>query len=470
MNTIPIVKATVFSCLFLTAPAVNNLAAKTTSVSTIEQLADANSLASPGDTVSLEDATYQIKSYGIAVRTPGLTFKSASGHRDNVVISGAGYAGNIEYGFWVDAHRITIRDLTIQNVYYHCIQTNVTIDSLTVINCVLRDAREQLLKVPFNGSVNDPSEGGLVEGCLFEFSSGIASQYYTGGIDCHFAKNWIVRNNVFKWIRSPDDQVAEHAIHFWNNSEGTLVENNLIVNCDRGIGFGLGDSPHKGGIIRNNIISHHLLSEKDNGDVGIGLESCTDTKVYNNTIYFYNPYPNAVEYRFSATKNVFIANNLTNKAIAPRDGASGQVANNVTNAQIEWFVSSVTDDLHILSTAANVIDKGIAIAGLTFDFDGQPRRAESIDIGADEFSSNRVLQFSGRGKNGCLRLDDRFSRGADIRVFDILGRRAGMMNEGSGAGETARSERQGVIPAAGTYVIELHGKNDKNAEKTLHIR
>jgi hypothetical protein len=427
MTTISVVKLTTLSCLFLSAAAVKNLPAKTTLVSTIEELATANTQAAPGDTIALKDGTYRISSYGIAVRSAGLTFKSQSGIRDNVVVSGAGMTGDIEYGFWVDANRVTIRDLTIQNVYYHCIQTNVNRDSLRVINCVLRDAREQLLKVPYSSSVSDPSEGGLVEGCLFEFSAGIASQYYTGGIDCHFAKNWIVKNNVFKGIRSPEDQVAEHAVHFWNNSEGTLVENNSIINCDRGIGLGLGDSPHKGGIIRNNMIYHAKLSGVDNADVGIALETCPDAKVYHNTVFFDNDYPNAIEYRFAATKNVFIVNNLTNKTIALRDGASANVSNNITNAQASWFASPATGDLHINSNALNAIDHGTDFDSLMSDIDGEPRYSGTIDIGADEYFASRVLWFSPK-KGDPFGLTGTGAR-RSISFFNLSGRKIRSLSE-----------------------------------------
>jgi hypothetical protein len=62
---------------------------------------------------------------------------------------------------------------------------------------------------------------------------------YTGGIDAHQARDWVVRANRFTGIYCEDGEVAEHAIHFWTGSRDTLIENNVIVNCSRGIGLGL---------------------------------------------------------------------------------------------------------------------------------------------------------------------------------------------------------------------------------------
>jgi|WetSurMetagenome_2_1015567.scaffolds.fasta_scaffold84967_2 hypothetical protein len=370
--------------------------ANTIVVGTIAELTSATTALTPGDTLFLRDGTYIILSYAIAVRTDRVVIGALSGDRERVVVTGAGMNGEIDHGFWISANNVTIRDMTIQNVRYHCIQTDVNTDSLRVINCILRDGGEQLLKVPFNASEASPSEAGLVEGCLFDFSGGIAARGYTGGIDCHFAKNWIVRNNVFKYIRSPEDAPAEHAIHFWTNSENTLVENNVVIDCDRGIGFGLGDVPHKGGIIRNNMIYHRAIGGNDRADAGITLETCANARVYNNTIYFENDYPNAIEYRFAATAGVVIANNLTNKAIRARDGATGALSANVTTAQASWFRSLSTGDLHLSSgSIASAIDQGIAMDELTHDIDGDIRpRGSGIDIGADEYSDAGVLMPS----------------------------------------------------------------------------
>ncbi|MCP4692203.1 MAG: hypothetical protein GY859_29425, partial [Desulfobacterales bacterium] len=194
----------------------------------------------------------------------------------------------------------------------------------------------------------------------------------------------IVRDNTFRYIRSPADDVAEHAVHFWSNSENTLVERNVIINCDRGIGFGMGDRGHVGGIIRNNMIYHD--ASEGFADVSIGLERAPGAQIYNNTIYQEHAYPNAIEYRWPETTGVLIANNLTNAAISARDNASANVSANVTQALASWFVNASSGDLHLAHQEPLVVDQGQSVSGLVDDFD-LDARSGAVDIGADEVQS-----------------------------------------------------------------------------------
>ncbi len=376
-----------------------NVAAQTREVSTFTELIDSLSQADPGDYIVLEDGVYTISgTWAIQLATSDLTIKSKSGNRESVIIEGWGMHGNGHHGFYVTGNNVTIQDLTVQNVRNHCIQTGVNVDNLTVSNCILRDAGEQILKVPASSSA-DHSENGLVKGCLFEYSQGIGPRYYIGGIDVHRGKDWIIQDNVFRDIRSPGPSIAEHAIHFWNDSRGTLVERNLIITCDRGIGFGLGASTHNAGIIRNNMIYHD--GTPGFNDVGIGLESSTDTQVYNNTIFFNHDYPNAIEYRFSATSGVAITNNLTNKAIRKRDNADATLESNITNADPDWFVDPVAGDLHLDFDVTEVLDQGNDITGLLDDIDQELRpQGLGIDIGADEWSDCIADQDSDEDVDG----------------------------------------------------------------------
>jgi hypothetical protein len=60
----------------------------------------------------------------------------------------------------------------------------------------------------------------------------------------------------------------------------------------------------------------------------------------------------------------------------------------VTNAAASWFVAPASGDLHLVSSATAAIDKGVSLAGETYDVDGLTRPSGSApDIGADEFNN-----------------------------------------------------------------------------------
>jgi len=340
-------------------------------------------------TILLRDGRYTLNDM-LGIYATGVTVAGLSGNRDSVIVEGAGMGGGVTHIFNVAGSNFTVRDMTLQKVSNHAIQLQVDVDSVTIQNLHILDTYEQMVKIAYDpGDISASSDNGRLENCLLEYSAGIGPQYYIGGIDGHNARNWIVRNNTFRGFRSPDDNNAEHAIHFWSESEGTLVEGNLIINCDRGIGFGLGDRGHSGGIIRNNMIYHN--SSEGAADVGIGLESSPGTRVYNNTVYFENSYPNAIEYRWEETTGVLIANNLTNRAIAQRDEASGTVSHNLTSAAGSWFVNPSIGNLRLSYAVPSVVDQGESIPGLTIDFDGGARpQGAGFDIGADEYGAGAV--------------------------------------------------------------------------------
>ena len=355
-------------------------------VDTVAQLVQAVAAANAeGDkNILVQDGTYTLGS-ALVIRSDGVTVRGASGNRDAVILRGTGMEGDVSHIFLVEADNFTARDMTLRDVYYHAIQMQPWSQTPSIINLHILDTYEQMVKVAFDSSHPDVhSDNGLVENSLFEYSAGIGPQYYIGGVDAHSAWNWVIRGNTFRNIRSPSESIAEHAVHFWSDSRNTLVERNIIINCDRGIGFGLENRGHQGGIIRNNFICHN--NSEGYADVGIGLESAPDAQVFNNSIYHENSYPNAIEYRFASTTGVLIANNLTNRAIAQRDGASGMLSTNVVNALSAWFVDVSMGDLHLAGPVPSLVNQGIFIEGLTNDIDGDGRpRGGGYDIGADEY-------------------------------------------------------------------------------------
>lgn len=267
--------------------------------------------------ILLEQGTYRIDQ-PIVLRRPQVQIIGAD--RDEVTLDGGGMKEGSSHIFLIEASDVTIENLTLGWVRNHGIQVRGEngISNTTIRNIKFVDTYEQMLKVSTNKK--NPakfSSNGLVEDCLFTYSADFGPQWYIGGIDAHNAHDWVVRNNYFENIRSPERRIAEHAIHFWSGSVNTLVENNTIVNSDRGIGFGLGRSGHLGGVIQGNQV-------KTVRDVGIGLESASGVQVLNNTVTTEN-YPNSIEYRFPDSRNILIKGNRTSGAIVSRDGGQAVV-------------------------------------------------------------------------------------------------------------------------------------------------
>jgi hypothetical protein len=255
---------------------------------------------------------------------------SLSGDPSLVILSGRGMHKNSSAEILIDVSgsNISLSGFTLEQSANHLIQVRAekNADNFSLSNCVLRDSYEQLLKVSSSASDNLFSDNGSIKNCLFEYTAGIGPQFYIGGIDAHRSRNWIVEGNIFKNIASPSIHVAEHAIHFWRRSANITVINNTIKDCDRGIGFGLGNDPNNrtdGGLIAYNFI-HSTNQSHPYADAGIILEASPNVKIIDNQIYIETSYPNAIEYRFTGTKNVLIQNNISNKPIRSKDG--GQAA------------------------------------------------------------------------------------------------------------------------------------------------
>ncbi len=377
--------------------------AGTTIVDNINDLVSAVEYAASGDTVLIESGTYTLNKVQINVSADSVTIGSLSGNRESVILQGQGMGNSaVSKIFWVNADHFTALDMTLQLVYDHAIQTHVDTDGLTLKNLLVRDVRTQLIKVPWDGDDTKWSEKGLIEDCSFEFSSGHCYQQYSGGPDILHARNWTVRNNICRGIRSPTSSPTGGAIMFWQHCDDILIENNKIINCDRGIIAGLTSSHSQTGVvIRNNMIYHADIDDSHfEGDASIVAESAPGVEIYNNTIFQQHDYQSAIEYRWASTTNALVANNcihITSSGyflpIFARDGAGGTETNNVTNAQSSWFADAAAGDLHLSSAVASLVDQGTSVTGLNKDYDRQSRpQGTAIDIGADEYFTGPLMQ------------------------------------------------------------------------------
>jgi hypothetical protein len=222
---------------------------------------------------------------------------------------------------------------------------------------------------------------------------------YTGGIDVHAARNWVIRQNRFQGIYCTNGTLAEHAIHMWNGCRDSLIENNTIRDCARGIGLGMGsgssvslrtwsDAPYGGGafghvdgIIRNNVIWAGI----DHYDTGIEIAQARRPLVIHNTVVNadgLSGFFSSIDYRFAGTVAI-IQNNLTRR-ITARDGATGTVDHNVESVDLSAFADAAGGDFHLAGGATSAINQGIPLDEGGVDLDGVAHTNGAPDVGADE--------------------------------------------------------------------------------------
>jgi len=349
--------------------------------------------AASGTTILLHDGSYDMSggdsTHRLIFSTPGLTLRSVSGNREAVILDGGYVTGELVS---IAASNTTIADITLRRAYFHPIHISgpdSPIENVLIHNVHIIDPGEQAVKV-------NPVGAGTVDNSTLQCSHleltdvgrpFIRNNCYTGGLDAHAATGWLVRRNLIEgfWCSTG---LSEHGIHMWRQCVDTVVEENLIIDCARGIGFGLGPGAdgHTGGIIRNNFVAAGdpgLFASTSGFDSGIGLWGADDAEVYHNTVASTQaPSASSMEWRFIST-SVTLVNNLLTDRIWDRGGVA-HLATNTEYAPLSLFLDVDSGDLHLADSNSGPVDAGTPLGGLCDnDFDGQPRD-EAPDIGADE--------------------------------------------------------------------------------------
>jgi hypothetical protein len=388
-------------CAPLPAPTDPVIALDTTM--SISEVADAVRTAPAGATITFADGTYALNGTSLQVIAAGLTLRSASGDRDAVILDGGRAGSSI---LEVTGDDATIAELTLRNPRDHAIHVAGGSDDTTgarIYRVHVVDPGQQGIKINADSSQTHFPDDGLVACSVIELTDAgrpyIRDNCYTGGIDAHRARGWVVRDNLVRgfWC---DSGLSEHGIHFWTGGRDNLIERNTIVDCARGIGFGLGettdgrtysDAPCGGatqigqydGIIRNNMIAAtdpDLFASGAGFDSGIALEQACGTVVVHDTVFSTRPPFSSIEWRFGHT-DVTVQNVLVSHPMRERDGATATTGGNVEDATVSLFADPDSGDLHL----ASPISGGIALRpGLCdADIDGEPR-PDPPTPGADE--------------------------------------------------------------------------------------
>jgi len=361
-----------------------------------------------GDTILLADGLYNLTSSLYINERSDITIRGGAGST-NVVLIGKGMDnadyGGVRFGIWSNGTNTTIAHLMIRDTYDNEIIFNPGAQSPHVYCVRLLDAGSQFIKSnPTDVKAGVGVNNGVVEYCWFEYTANPPGNHGTGvgyfnGISAHAAQNWIIRANLFKNLHNPDTAAYRWnaAVLFWRHSVNTITEQNIFLNVDRAVAYGLDNttpySDHAGGIVRNNFI--YLVpglmsaSRTAGSDGSIIAWNSPGTQIDHNSVLLNSNEFYAVEFRFSTTTNAGARNNLADAPIHLRDGAIATLSGNLLSAVPGMFVSPANADLHLLASAANAIGNAPTLTTVTNDFDGEirPQGARS-DIGADQFSTN----------------------------------------------------------------------------------
>lgn len=382
-------------------------------VSNAQQLHDAIDNLQANTTVLIQPGDYVLNKT-LYIQENNITLRGNSNYCDQVNLIGQGMEqanyGNVPHGIWTNASNLTVQNLTIRDVYFHPIQFDANADSPTLYNLRLLDAGEQFVKGSSGGGLGTGVDNGVVEYTIMAYSvappntdHGGGGTGYTNGIDIHGGDGWQIRHNLFKNFHTPDgsDHLWNPAILMWNGSSNTLTENNVFIDVDRAIAYGLTNrasgNDHYGGIIKNNMIyttpGIYSSTRRANSDAMIIIWDSPQTQVLHNSILTNLNQRFSIEFRFDTTDGQ-VRNNLSDADIGDRNGATYSQSGNLSSANPNMFINPTSGDLHLKHTATDAIDQVAPPADAMRDFDHELRPpGNNADIGADEFSLSYDLIF-----------------------------------------------------------------------------
>lgn len=387
----------------------------TITVQTVEQLQSAVYNAKANSTIVITPGTYQLTST-LGITQNNITIIGASNDCGAVELIGAGMDNSdhqgIEHGVWVDAENATIANITLSEFFLHPITMSGNAHGAKVYNVRMINAGQQFIKVnPIEYGIG--ANSGSVEYSIMQYTQSPpalarygAGSGYTNGVDIHAGKGWKISHNLFKNFHTPDsaDHLWNAAVLVWNGAEDTITENNVFIDTDRAIAYGLTEkSPdHRGGVIRNNMVTMtrglYTDSRAAKADAAIIVWDSPGTQVVHNTVLTNNNTPFAIEVRFDES-GVNLSHNISDapvgktKIAAMRSlcrvfNACGKnitllnTDTNVMQATPGWFIDPDMGNLRLKPETAETINNVTALPYALFDIDGEPRKQSTIP-GAD---------------------------------------------------------------------------------------
>jgi hypothetical protein len=373
-------------------------------VSTVDDLIRAIEEAEPGRTILVADGHYLMPRY-VEIRADNVTLRGASGHRERVVIDGA-QSQHVELLGVRACSGVTIADLTIQNIRANGFKINseTNVQKLTIYNCIIHNIWQRGVKgvkVPPQDREAIRPKQCRVQYCLFyndrpkqliDDPADIAQGNYVAGIDVMYARDWVISDNVFVGIQGRTYE-GRGAVFLWFDAQGCVVERNIIIDCDVGLQLG---NPHRadgvqyhcvGCVARNNFITRAPQA-------GIVTVYTKDCRLLHNTIHDPQSRLGRLIRTVFTNEGLVIANNLlSGPGMRNESDSAIESSNNVIKDMTGAFVDPNHGNLHLVASADEVIDKGMALPEVLEDIDGQRRDAQP-DIGADESVRTQAKEVS----------------------------------------------------------------------------
>lgn len=385
---------------FPKAPALSPPQGDVVEVSTVERLIEAVEQARPGQTILVAEGHYLMPRY-IEIRADRVTLRGASGRRERVVLDGVQNMHGELLGVR-SCSDVMIADLTIQNIRFNGFKINSdsNVQRLTIHNCIIHNIWQRGVKgvkVPEEGREAMRPKGCRVQYCLFyndrpkqlgDDAADIAQGNYIAGIDVMYAKDWVIRDNVFVGIQGRTGE-GRGAIFLWFDSQDCLIERNIIIDCD--VGLQLGNAHRAEGVethclrcvARNNFIARAP-------EAGIVTVYTKDCRVLHNTIHDPQSRTNRLLRMVFDNEGLIVANNLlSGPGISDESDSEIRLLGNLLQDVSSVFADPTHGDLHLAKSAPAIVDRADAISEAPeTDIDGQKRDAKP-DVGADELAALR---------------------------------------------------------------------------------
>jgi hypothetical protein len=385
------------------APGLPPPDARAVRVSGVEALFAAVEGAAPGATVLLADGRYDLPRR-LDLKTDRLTLRGASGRRERVVLDGKAHG----LGELVSISRssgVIIADLSIANARWNGFKINSEqgVQDLTIYNCEIHNVWQRGVKgvaVPPKDRDSVRPSRFRVQYCYFhndrakEFADDPADRPdnfngdYLGGLDVMFAKDWTVSDNVFEGLRGRTGQ-GRGAIFFWHESEGCVIERNVIIDCDSGICLGNSHLPGdlelhaRRCVVRNNFITRAP-------EQGILADYTADSQIVHNTIHDPQNRLGRLIRLVHRNDGLLVANNLLSGPEVRNESQSRiRLERNVARDLTDFLAAPARGDLHLASPVPDAVDRALVLSGVAEDFDRSPR-GEKPDIGAHEFGRHPI--------------------------------------------------------------------------------